>query len=673
MTILAISGSTVPPTVLAIAGPYSPGGPRAAGTSATTNTIDILSPKPFTLKEYGLSFVVGQRVRATAIGAGGAYMEGIVQSYDGVVVTFLPDASTGTGSYSNWSIGIAGQPGNTGPQGPKGDTGPTGGAQGPPGPQGTQGPPGATGAPGPIGPQGIQGVQGDPGLQGPPGIQGVPGPTGAIGPQGIIPEAPTDGTYNARRNGGWANIAGLFQAVDADLTSLSAASGTNTIYYRSAPDTWTPVVVGGGLTFTGGVLASGAGGGNVSNSGSPLNGQLAQWVTPNQIQGVNATSLGLAPLASPTFTGDPKAPTPATADNDTSIATTAFVKAQNYLVSTDLAPYAPLASPTFTGDPQAPTPATADNTTSLATTAFVKAQLYATLASPTFIGIPSAPTPAAGDNTTKLATTAFVQTAGGARVAKIGDTMTGALTIAYADATNGANLSINPTGGVGQGVIYFKNNGVNRWAIQAVVPAQETGSNVGSDFTIFNYSDAGAAITSAFTIKRSTNVATFNGNIFTAAGVASGFGCKAGDSNALGANHFNFYWTGSLVGYVDATALGAVTFSSDYRIKKDVIDLPGMWETVKALRPIKYTHKDFTPPSGAERAAETGMPFFPADDIERWGFIAHELQETMIPSAATGVKDADNAIQSPNPLAIIAALTKALQEAMARIEALEAR
>jgi len=38
-----------------------------------------------------------------------------------------------------------------------------------------------------------------------------------------------------------------------------------------------------------------------------------------------------APLASPTFTGDPKAPTPATADNDTSIATTAYVKAQAYL------------------------------------------------------------------------------------------------------------------------------------------------------------------------------------------------------------------------------------------------------------------------------------------------------------------------------------------------------
>lgn len=36
---------------------------------------------------------------------------------------------------------------------------------------------------------------------------------------------------------------------------------------------------------------------------------------------------GYAPLASPTFTGDPKAPTPVQFDNDTTIATTAFVKA----------------------------------------------------------------------------------------------------------------------------------------------------------------------------------------------------------------------------------------------------------------------------------------------------------------------------------------------------------
>lgn len=42
------------------------------------------------------------------------------------------------------------------------------------------------------------------------------------------------------------------------------------------------------------------------------------------VSGLNITSY--APLASPIFTGDPKAPTPSAGDNDTSIATSAFVK-----------------------------------------------------------------------------------------------------------------------------------------------------------------------------------------------------------------------------------------------------------------------------------------------------------------------------------------------------------
>ncbi len=71
---------------------------------------------------------------------------------------------------------------------------------------------------------------------------------------------------------------------------------------------------------------------------------------------------GLAPLNSPFFTGDPRAPTPALNDSDNSIATTAFVKGQNY---------APLNSPAFTGTPTAPTAAQGTNTTQLATTAFV--------------------------------------------------------------------------------------------------------------------------------------------------------------------------------------------------------------------------------------------------------------------------------------------------------------
>jgi hypothetical protein len=50
--------------------------------------------------------------------------------------------------------------------------------------------------------------------------------------------------------------------------------------------------------------------------------------------------------------------------------------------------FAPLASPTFTGTPLAPTPTTADNTTKIATTAYVQAQGYAPMAAPTL----SAPT-----------------------------------------------------------------------------------------------------------------------------------------------------------------------------------------------------------------------------------------------------------------------------------------
>ena len=136
----------------------------------------------------------------------------------------------------------------------------------------------------------------------------------------------------------------------------------------------------------------------------------------------------------------------------------------------------------------------------------------------------------------------------------------------------------------------------------------------------------------------------------------------------MGTSHFNFDWNGTLRAFIDTTNVGTVTLTSDYRIKKDVVDLPGTWETIKALRPIKYTQAEYTPPN--EVAREAG-PMFPADDVERWGFVAHELQETLIDSAATGHKDAPDIVQSPNPWTVIAALTKALQEAMTRIEALE--
>lgn len=43
-------------------------------------------------------------------------------------------------------------------------------------------------------------------------------------------------------------------ALANDLAALEALAGTNTIYYRSAIDTWTAVTIGGGLTFSAGTL-----------------------------------------------------------------------------------------------------------------------------------------------------------------------------------------------------------------------------------------------------------------------------------------------------------------------------------------------------------------------------------------------------------------------------------
>lgn len=48
----------------------------------------------------------------------------------------------------------------------------------------------------------------------------------------------------------------FYQPLDGDLTALAALTGTNTIYYRSAANTWTAVTVDSPLTFSGGHLGT---------------------------------------------------------------------------------------------------------------------------------------------------------------------------------------------------------------------------------------------------------------------------------------------------------------------------------------------------------------------------------------------------------------------------------
>ena len=92
-----------------------------------------------------------------------------------------------------------------------------------------------------------------------------------------------------------------------------------------------------GLTFTGTTAITTGGTLAVANGGTG--------VTTSTGTGSNVLS------ASPALTGTPTAPTIASSDNSTVLATTAFVKAQSYITAAALSSYAPLASPALTGAP----------------------------------------------------------------------------------------------------------------------------------------------------------------------------------------------------------------------------------------------------------------------------------------------------------------------------------
>jgi hypothetical protein len=198
-----------------------------------------------------------------------------------------------------------------------------------------------------------------------------------------------------------------------------------------------------------------------------------------------------------------------------------------------------------------------------------------------------------------------------------------------------------------------------------------------ADTTFISDSVFGAVLsfdtTGNTTVRGSLHVGASAGATSGAGEVSAlGYIAHAGTGGVYRGNAFNIDWSGSPQLWIDGSNIGTFAFTSDYRIKKDIAPLPSTWDRVKALKPISYTHQDFTPPVELETAKERGVPFIQGDDIVRWGFVAHELQETLVESAASAVKDAPDAIQSPNPFALLAAVTRALQEAMARIEALEA-
>lgn len=224
-----------------------------------------------------------------------------------------------------------------------------------------------------------------------------------------------------------------------DLDALENLTGTHTIYYRSGLSTWTPVVMGPSMSFTGDTLdlaagaggvvdaeyivsvshtglsaervltdtasivwdrstpgqikaTAAAGGGNVSSVGTPLTNTFAQWVTPFSIQGISGSVLlgqiGGQPLDA-TLTAFANLATaankvPVFTGVDTMSTITMTAAAATVLDDATTAAMlttmggAPLDSPAFTGTPTTTGPAAGDNSLRIATTGFVKGQGYQT-------------------------------------------------------------------------------------------------------------------------------------------------------------------------------------------------------------------------------------------------------------------------------------------------------
>tara|TARA_S200002703_G_scaffold87254_1_gene75127 strand:- start:12 stop:605 length:594 start_codon:yes stop_codon:yes gene_type:complete len=137
-------------------------------------------------------------------------------------------------------------------------------------------------------------------------------------------------------------------------------------------------------------------------------------------------------------------------------------------------------------------------------------------------------------------------------------------------------------------------------------------------------------------------------------------GGKAGNFNRNGDGELvRFCRSGTDVGSIDVTTTTtAYNTSSDYRLKENVVDIADGITRVKQLQPKRFN-------------------FIANADTTVDGFLAHEAQ-TVVPEAVTGTKDevdddGNPVMQGIDQAKLVPLLTAALQEAIAKIETLEAK
>lgn len=332
--------------------------------------------------------------------------------------------------------------------------------------------------------------------------------------------------------------------------------------------------------------------GDTSGSGTTSIVTTLATVNPNvgTFQGIVVTAKGLvvgavnmnyltaataastyAPLNAPVFTGDARAVTPPTADNDTSIATTAYVKAQGYIAGNQTI--------TLSGD------TTGSGATSIATTTTALRGITISTTAPTtnqFLqyngsqwapatvsggaggtvtsisagtGITLSPSPITGTGSVALTVpvsvanggTGSTTTAGAAWVLKSGDQMTGTLSMAtpvYSGANNTSNMTIN------KNRIFFAVNAGDDAAAGSIDYRGYDGnalSIVGAGTSASNRlvklwdnaSVAGSLTTEAGITANSGDIIAANGAVRT-----RGVNAFLGFANREGGNEWGWYSTG---------------------------------------------------------------------------------------------------------------------------------
>jgi hypothetical protein len=227
-------------------------GDKYSTTSSTSLTIGT-GNKTFTV-DTGLAYSINQDVVI-------AYdvsndMNGVVTAYNSGTgsMTVNVTGTTGSGTYSSWSVnldGAVGTPGATGSTGPIGATGPQG-STGATGPAGTIGIDGATGATGPAGATGVQGTTG------PIGATGLT----AIGGAYVHTQSAASTTWTVVHNldSQYVNVepidsanqsyVGRYDYPTVNFTNANAV----TLTFTSAVTGWAAVTSGGGAVGSTGVV-----------------------------------------------------------------------------------------------------------------------------------------------------------------------------------------------------------------------------------------------------------------------------------------------------------------------------------------------------------------------------------------------------------------------------------